>query len=98
MILLTAYGFLEPGSRDAALAACKKDKADAVQKKGCERFDYYLSVEDESKFVFVEEWSTKEDLDAHLASPSFAEFFAALSPCLTGPPEIRIFEAQLLRS
>lgn len=96
MIVLTAYGFLKPGTADAAFSASRKNKAFAVGEKGCERFDFYSSVDDPSKFVFVEEWTTKEDLDAHFASPNFAEFFAAIGDCLTGPPEIRIFEASLL--
>ncbi|MBC8064987.1 MAG: antibiotic biosynthesis monooxygenase [Chlorobia bacterium] len=95
MTVLTAYGFLHADKVDLFLSASKKNKALAVTETGCERFDYYISAEDALKFVFVEEWTTREDLEAHFQTGHFAEFMKAMGECLTQPPEIRIFQATL---
>ena len=96
MIVLNAHGFLQPDKIDTAKAASSTNKARALTEKGCLKFDYYFSGEDATKFVFVEEWETKADLDAHFAHENFGAFMAALSDCLAGPPDIRIFESTLL--
>ena len=96
MIVLNAYGFLKTEMIDLAKAVSKTNKANALQEPGCLRFDYYFSVEEPNKFVFVEEWSTKADLDFHFAQQGFADFMAALSGCLEGAPDIRVFDATLL--
>ena len=95
MTVLNAYCRVQPGKLETVFEASKINKATALSENGCLRFDYYLSVEDGHKVVFVEEWETKEALDTHLGAPSFAEFFKTVSECLTEAPEIRIFDATL---
>lgn len=95
MILLTAYCSVNPDHFDRAIVACRKNKAAARTEAGCERFDFFQSVDEPNQLVFVEEWATRGDLEAHFAAPGFAEFFGVMTECMTGPPEIRIFEANL---
>jgi quinol monooxygenase YgiN len=93
MIVLTAYGVMKPDASEAVLEACRKNKALAVLEQGCERFDYFVSPENPEKFVFVEEWTSKRDLDAHFETPHFAAFMQVMQECLIGMPEVRIFDA-----
>lgn len=95
MTVLTAYGFVKPDQMEAFKQASQANKELALAEDGCEKFDYYLSVEDPFKFVFVEEWTTRESLEAHFQTAHFAAFVSASEECLTAPPEIRIFEATL---
>ena len=96
MIVLNAYGILKPGTEEMMLAASRKNKAVAVTESGCERFDFFFSPDNPLAFVFVEEWTTLADLQSHFAQPNFADFMAALETCVAAPPEIRIFDANLV--
>lgn len=95
MTVLTAYCRVVPEHTAAFLAASRANKAHALGEEGCERFDFFRSPDDLEAFVFVEEWATREHLEAHFQAPPFAEFMAAVQPCLECPPDIRIFEAEL---
>lgn len=96
MIVLTAYGTLQPGTQETILAASRKNRAFAVTEPGCERFDFFISPDEPERFVFVEEWTTLADLHNHFAQPNFSDFMASMQTCLAAPPEIRIFEASLV--
>ncbi len=96
MTVLTAYASLKPDQIDTALAACRTVRALSVTEPGCDRYDFYQSPDDATRLVFVEEWTTKADLDLHFLQPAFLEFIAALTPLLQSPPEMRIFEASLM--
>jgi quinol monooxygenase YgiN len=95
MTVLTAYVNFQPGKIEAALQACRTVRGQSVQEPGCERYDFFQSTDDAAKIVFVEEWTTKADLDLHFLQPAFLEFSAAIQDLLVSPPEIRIFEAAL---
>lgn len=95
MTVLTAYCQVLPEKVDQFRSASRKNKAAARLEEGCERFDYYVSDDEPLKFVFVEEWTTLAHLQAHFATPHFAEFMATVESCLAAAPDIRIFEAQL---
>ncbi|MGD0279342.1 MAG: antibiotic biosynthesis monooxygenase family protein [Smithella sp.] len=41
------------------------------QEKGCKRYDFFHSIEDENKRFILEEWDTRENLMAHLKSEHF---------------------------
>lgn len=41
--------------------------------KGCLRYDLFQDIDDPKKFTFIEEWESKEDLDAHSRSAHLAE-------------------------
>lgn len=40
--------------------------------KGCIRYDLFTDNSDPKKFTFIEEWESKEDLDAHAQSAHLA--------------------------
>ena len=52
----------------AAGAAASKVRA---EDEGCEMYDLFKSVDDDTRYVLVEAWATKEDLDAHGSSPAW---------------------------
>jgi quinol monooxygenase YgiN len=54
-------------------------------KKGCQRYDFLQSIEDENRLYLLEEWDTEENLMDHLKSEHFRVFRGAMNllkePC-----------------
>jgi quinol monooxygenase YgiN len=68
----------------AAGAAISKVKA---EDKGCEMYDLFKSVDDDTRYALIESWASEEDIDAHGKSPGMAEM-AKIGPFLAGRPEM----------
>jgi quinol monooxygenase YgiN len=49
------------------------------QEKGCKRYDFCHSVEDENKLFILEEWDTQENLTAHLKSENSSVLRGAMN-------------------
>lgn len=96
MIVLTAYVSLQTDKIDLALNACRTVRAASLTEPGCERYDFFQSPDDATKLVFVEEWSTKQDLDTHFEQAAFNDFFAEMGGYMTSPPDLRIFDSTLM--
>ena len=71
----------------AAGAATARVKA---EDPGCEMYDLFRSVEDETRYVMVESWDTQENLDAHGKSPAMAEM-AKIGPIMAGAPGMHTY-------
>jgi quinol monooxygenase YgiN len=59
---------------------------------GCLNYDLHESPEDPAKFLFHENWTSKELLDAHLKSAHVAALLPRVDELCTGFPEIKIWE------
>ena len=55
---------------------------------GCLLYDLHRDLNDLSQFVIIERFLSKEDLDAHYASPHFSKHFSVISSLLEKDPEI----------
>jgi quinol monooxygenase YgiN len=73
--------------RDVLLGLVRPSRADA----GCLGYDLHQSAEDPSRFVFYENWTSKELLDAHLAQPHLKSFLAQIDRWLAEPPQITLW-------
>jgi quinol monooxygenase YgiN len=49
------------------------------QEKGCNRYEFCHSIEDENKLFILEEWDTQENLMAHLKSEHFRVLRGAMN-------------------
>jgi quinol monooxygenase YgiN len=47
--------------------------------KGCQRCDFYQSMEDENELCILEEWDTEENLKSHLKSEHFRVLRGAMN-------------------
>src|SRR5438552_333599 len=56
--------------------------------KGCINYDMHQSFDDASLFLFHENWSSDEDLQAHLASPHIKSWFEKSKTLLAEPVEV----------
>jgi quinol monooxygenase YgiN len=53
------------------------------------RYEMHGNINDPAEFVFIEEWKTEADLDAHLASPHLQAAIEKVPDLLAGELEIR---------
>ena len=62
------------------------------QEAGCINYDLHASPEDPAKFLFHENWTSKELLDAHLKSPHIAALLPRVDELCVAFPKIKIWE------
>ena len=90
-VTVIAYHRAKPGKeqalRDALLAVCAPTRAE----KGCINYDLHASPDKPGVLVFLENWESKADLDAHLASPHIDAFRAIAPDLLAEPPDITLW-------
>lgn len=59
---------------------------------GCISYDLHQSTEDESLFMFYENWTSKKALDEHIQTPYLQAFIAKAEEILDGPLDISIWK------
>jgi quinol monooxygenase YgiN len=62
------------------------------EERGCILYALHQGVDDPTRFVFLERWSSREDLDAHLASAHISAFLRRTDELLAEPPEVTVYE------
>jgi quinol monooxygenase YgiN len=58
---------------------------------GSRRYTFGATVEDPDQFVLVSEWDTREAMDAHYRSASFARYQFELDGLLARPSEMTVY-------
>lgn len=61
-----------PGHESEVRAVLESYIAPTRLEKGCIRYDLFTDDSDPKKFTFIEEWASKEDLEAHSKSDHLA--------------------------
>jgi quinol monooxygenase YgiN len=59
--------------------------------KGCINYDLHESPDQPGVLVFLENWESKADLEAHLASPHIDDFRRIAPDLLAEPPDITLW-------
>lgn len=73
----------------AALLACIEPTRG---EDGCVQYDLHESTDKPGHFVFYENWTSREALDRHLATPHLENLKAALPSLLDGEARILTFQ------
>lgn len=63
-----------------------------AEDKGCEMYDLFRSVDDDTRYVMVESWASAEDLEAHKTSPAMGEIGKAIGGFIAGAPVMHQYE------
>jgi quinol monooxygenase YgiN len=71
-----------------ATEMCRRSRED----EGCLGYRVYADLEQDERYVFIEEWADEEALQKHFAQPHTAAFMAEL-PGLLGAPADALFHA-----
>ena len=59
--------------------------------EGCVQYDLHAHTSDPGRFVFYENWTSRDHLDRHLASPHLRAFGAASGDLLAEPPRVETY-------
>jgi quinol monooxygenase YgiN len=84
----------EPGIKPhpkAKQASARPHVAPTLKERGCINYDLHDSPDQPGVLVFLENWESKADLDAHLASPHIDAFRAKAPDLLAEPPDITLW-------
>lgn len=77
-----------PGKEDALREALLGLIAPTRTEEGCVQYDLHESTDTPGQFVFYENWTSREHLDRHLASPHLEAMKARFDELLAAPPRI----------
>jgi quinol monooxygenase YgiN len=92
-IRLTVQLPIKPGEGAAFEAAAAPALARVkAEDKGCEMYDLFRSVDDETRYVMVESWASQADLDAHMTSAAMGDVGKALGGFIAGAPVMHKYE------
>jgi quinol monooxygenase YgiN len=79
------------GRRDELVALLAEAERAAVAQPGCVRYSFAAALADPDRFVLVSEWHDQAAMDAHYASPAFANFQFSLDGLLARPSEMTVY-------
>jgi len=65
--------------------------ADTREEEGCLNYDLHQSADDPALFLFYENWTNREHLQRHAASPHIQAFRAKAADLLAEPTEITLW-------
>ena len=90
MIYVIATASVKQEKRDdfkrgaaACIAATRKEE-------GCLLYDLHESITDPTRFVFVEQWTTRDALGAHGRAEHIREWRKIVKECVSAPTKIEI--------
>ena len=61
------------------------------REEGCIQYDLHVHTDDPARFVFYENWASRERLTVHLASPHLQAFLAASADLLAEPMRVATY-------
>lgn len=59
---------------------------------GCLNYDFHVDADDPCRFVFYENWRSRQDLDDHLQMPHLTPLMSRITDLLASPVEIRFLQ------
>jgi quinol monooxygenase YgiN len=69
---------------EVATEMCRNSRAE----DGCSGYRVYSDLEQDERYVFVEEWRDDDALQRHFAQPHTGAFMSALVPLLAEPADV----------
>ncbi len=87
--LVKAQPGKETEVRKELLSLVEPSRKDA----GCLNYDLHQAVDDPTRFMFHENWTSKADLDRHLQKPGLQAVLARVGRMVAEPPQITLWES-----
>jgi quinol monooxygenase YgiN len=81
-----------PGKEADLRAALISLLAPTREEPGCVSYDVHQSADDPAKFLFYENWQSKEALDAHMRSPHLQKLVPRVDELCMAFPQITQWE------
>ena len=80
----------KPGQEAAVRAVLEGFIGPTLKEDGCLRYDLFVDLDDPTKFTFLEEWASREALNAHGQSAHIAAGRARMPELLAGPSWVQV--------
>ena len=87
---VVAHIHAKPGKEADVRAVLEGYIAPTLNENGCLRYDLFVDADDPSKFTFIEEWSSREALNAHGQSAHITAGRARMGELLAGPSWVQV--------
>jgi len=91
LLTVVAHMKAKPGKeedlRRAVLALIEPTR----KEEGCVQYDLHVHSSDPGRFVFYENWASREHLDRHAASAHLKAFGALAADLLAEPPSVETY-------
>jgi quinol monooxygenase YgiN len=88
LLTVVAEMAAKPGKEDDLRRALTALIEPTRKEEGCVQYDLHVATDSPGRFVFYENWTSRELLDRHLASPHLKAFGAMAGDLLAEPPRI----------
>ena len=82
-----------PGKEEEGAQALQALVEPTHGEEGCILYALHRGVDDPARLAFVERWSSREELDAHLASPHVAALLGRVEELFGESGDIVVYEA-----
>jgi quinol monooxygenase YgiN len=87
---VVAHIHASPGQEAAVREVLEGFVAPTLKEDGCLRYDLFVDADDPAKFTFIEEWSSREALEAHGRSTHITSGRARMAGLLAGPSWVQV--------
>ena len=92
-IVVVAMMKAQPGKEDEVAQALRDLIEPSHGDPGCIFYALHRGADDPSRFVFVERWASREDLQGHNGTPHVGALLERAGDLLAGAPDIAIYDA-----
>ncbi|HLJ70192.1 MAG TPA: putative quinol monooxygenase [Roseiarcus sp.] len=79
-------------TRDELRAILSAQVGPTRAEPGCISYDFHVDAENPNRFMFYENWRSRDDLDAHLQAPHLKPLFGRLDELVAEPVDIHFYE------
>lgn len=98
MLVVVANVVLKKGCQDEFVKVANDCIKETRKEEGNISYNLLLNTENDCSYTFLEEWKSKESLDLHATSSHFNTFAKGIQELLAEPLEIKVYDANLLKS
>ncbi len=91
-IIVLALVKIKEGIEESAKQKLMALVAPTRNEAGCISYDLHQNKDDKSRFMFYENWVSKEALDEHLKTPHLQAFINEAESLLAEPLDVTIWE------
>jgi len=97
VIIVTGSVRARPETVDEVLRVSLEHVHRSRREPGCLLHSVHRDVEDDHRFVFLEQWADRDALTAHFRVPESGAFVRALNELAAEPPAIEIYDVNAAR-
>lgn len=91
MLKVVAKNYANPDHLDEALSLCRELVEITRREKGCISYGVYQDADHPELLTMIEEWESREDLDAHLHAEHFTRIVPQLGRLMTRAADMNVY-------